>query len=163
MLERAEVAIRPGNRRWVLLAAVSLLLAAVLAVWLGTRESGAGSEEATEPAVLETVEGSDLTRVRLTARAAERLDLQTAAVAAVSGNARAPDGKVVPYSALLYDTNGATWVYTAAEPLLFVRAQVQVDRIDGARALLSTGPPAGTPVVSVGAAELYGAELGVDH
>ena len=159
MLERAEVAIRPGNRRWALLAAAVLLLGAIaLALWLGTRDSGAGSEEAGEPAVLETVEGSDLMGVRLTERAAERIDLQTVLV-----RGGAAGGKVVPYSALLYDTNGGTWVYKVSEPLVFVRAPVQVDRIDGARALLSAGPPTGTAVVSVGAAELYGAELGVDH
>ena len=162
MVERSEVAIRPGGRRWALFAAGILLLGVVaLAVWLGTRESGAGSEAAAEPAVVEPIEGSELMRVRLTERAAERLDVQTVAVR-VSGTDRA-GGKVVPYSALLYDTNGATWVFTAPEPLVFVRAPVQVDRIDGTRALLSAGPPTGAPVVTVGAAELYGAELGVDH
>ena len=40
-----------------------------------------------------------------------------------------------------------------------MRAEVKVDRIDGDRVLLSEGPPAGTKVVTVGAAEVYGAEL----
>lgn len=158
----SELVTRPPARRWALVAAgVALLGVIALAVWLIARESGSESQAATEPAVLEPVEGSELLRVRLTARATERLDLQTAAVRAAPG----ADGgaAIVPYSALLYDTNGATWVYTNPERLVFVRAPVEVDRIVGAQAFLSAAPPAGTLVVSVGAAELYGAELGVDH
>src|SRR5918992_5129206 len=160
MLDRAEVAMRPGARRWALVAGLALLLAVgALGVWLGPR-SDAGSAEAKEPAMLEPIAGSDLQRVRLTEQAAGRIDLRTVDVTAGPGAARET---VVPYSSLLYDTNGATWVYTAREPLVFVRAPVQVDRIEGASAFLASGPPTGTPVVSVGAAELYGAELGVDH
>jgi hypothetical protein len=38
-----------------------------------------------------------------------------------------------------------------------------VDSIRGGVAVLSVGPPAGTPVVTVGAAQLYGAEVGVEE
>jgi hypothetical protein len=38
---------------------------------------------------------------------------------------------------------------------------VDVDRIQGTRAFLSRGPAAGTRVVTVGAAEVYGTELDV--
>ena len=152
---------RLGTRRWSLIvAAVVLVCAGALAVWLASGRSGPESEATSEPAVLEPVEGSQLLRVRLTERAAERLGLRTAAV-----RGAVADGgtTIVPYSALLYDTSGATWVYTNPGKLVFLRAPVRVARIDGARAFLSSGPPAGAPVVSVGAAELYGAELGVDH
>jgi len=44
---------------------------------------------------------------------------------------------------------------------VFVRTQVRVDRIDGDVALLLDGPPSGTSVVTVGLAELFGAETGV--
>lgn len=69
--------------------------------------------------------------------------------------------KVVPYSALIYELNGDTWVYTSPEPLVFVRQRVVVSYIDGNRAVLSEGPPPGTQVVVVGATELYGTEFRV--
>ena len=66
--------------------------------------------------------------------------------------------KVVPYSAILYDLTGDTWVYTNPEPSVFVREQVDIERIDEDLAVLNKGPAAGTQVVTIGAAELYGAE-----
>lgn len=69
--------------------------------------------------------------------------------------------KVIPYAAVLYDLHGETWVYTKPEPLVFVRAPIVVDYIDGDLAVLSEGPPAGTEVVTAGAAELFGAEFGI--
>jgi hypothetical protein len=66
--------------------------------------------------------------------------------------------KVVPYSAILYDLTGDTWVYTNPEPSVFVREQVDIERIDDDLAVLNSGPAAGTQVVTIGAAELYGAE-----
>jgi len=70
-------------------------------------------------------------------------------------------GTVVPYSAVLYDADGGTWVYTNPDGLTFVRASISVDDIDGDVARLSNGPAAGTAIATVGVAELYGAELGV--
>ena len=66
--------------------------------------------------------------------------------------------KVVPYSAILYDLTGDTWVYTNPEPSVFVRERVDIERIDKDLAVLNTGPAVGTQVVTIGAAELYGAE-----
>ena len=40
---------------------------------------------------------------------------------------------------------------------------VVVEAIEGKNVYLKEGPPAGTMVVTVGAAELYGAEKGVGH
>jgi hypothetical protein len=70
-------------------------------------------------------------------------------------------GKVVPYSSVIYDVRGGTWVYTK-EPnaLAFVRQSITIDYIEGDMAFLADGPPAGTEVVTVGGAELYGAETG---
>lgn len=69
--------------------------------------------------------------------------------------------KIVPYAAVLYGVNGETWVYTNPEPLVFVRSPITIDYIDGDLAVLSEGPEAGTAVVTVGAAELFGTETGV--
>ena len=104
------------------------------------------------------IEGSDLKLLTLTAEAAKRLDIQTQEVT------KAPPGRVgtvVPYSALLYDLEGNTWVYTNPQGLDFVRAAVTVDRIEGGAVFLSDGPPVGTRVVTVGVSEFHGVEAGV--
>jgi hypothetical protein len=69
--------------------------------------------------------------------------------------------KLIPHAALLYDAHGDTWVYTNPAPLVFVRQHISVNYIEGDRVVLFAGPPTGTAVVTVGAAELYGAETGV--
>jgi hypothetical protein len=71
--------------------------------------------------------------------------------------------KVVPYSAILYDAHGEAWVYTNPEALAFVRHRVSVEHVDDDKAVLGDGPDVGTKIVTVGAAELFGAELGVGH
>jgi hypothetical protein len=68
---------------------------------------------------------------------------------------------VIPYSAVIYDQKGGTWVYTNPEPLVFVRRSIVVDYIEGDLAFLTVGPPSGIKIVTVGAAELLGAETGV--
>ena len=68
---------------------------------------------------------------------------------------------VVPYTAVIYDLQGDTWVYTNPAPLTFVRDHVKVDYIDDDTAVLSEAPAVGTKVVSVGVAELFGTEFGV--
>jgi hypothetical protein len=112
------------------------------------------------PAKVEKLEGSEFSRVILTERAIERLDLQTSAVREEQADQLR---KVVPYSSLIYDAKGNTWVYTSPEPRTFVRAPVVIEHVDGDNVYLSEGPPAGTAVASVGVAELYGTEFKVGH
>jgi biotin carboxyl carrier protein len=69
--------------------------------------------------------------------------------------------KVVPYASVIYDLKGDTWAYVNTQPLTFVREHLAVDYIDGELAVVSQGPATGTPVVTVGAAELFGTEFGV--
>ena len=103
------------------------------------------------PASMEKV--GDLNRLTLTDKAVERLGLTTEKV--TKGSALE-----VPYGALIYDGAGKTWVYTNPEPRTYIRAAVIVDKITGDKVQLRSGPPAGTDVVTVGAAELFGAEFG---
>jgi hypothetical protein len=42
---------------------------------------------------------------------------------------------------------------------VFERTSVRVDRVSGDRVVLAEGPVVGTPVVTVGAALLYGTEI----
>jgi hypothetical protein len=121
----------------------------------GCGGSSSADEEEGGPATIYEVEGSDLSRVELTADAARRLDIQTAAVE------QNGSGTVVPYSAVFYTPEGDTWVYVSPKPLTFVRHEIVVDRIDGDKALLKEGPSAGTKVATVGVAELFGAESGL--
>jgi hypothetical protein len=139
-------------------AVVALMVAVLpLAACGGTSEKSAGGDE---PAKVEAVEGTELSRVILTTKAAERLGVRTDPVR--DGPGAGPQLTVVPYSALVYGANGATWVYTNPQRLVFVRAPVAVERIDGKDAFLSDGPVPGTGVVTVGVAELYGTELGIE-
>lgn len=68
---------------------------------------------------------------------------------------------VVPYAAILYGLTGETWVYVNTGPLEFVRYPIVIDYIEGDQAVLFEGPEVGASVVTVGVAELYGAETGV--
>ena len=107
------------------------------------------------PAAAHEVKGSDVKRVTFEADAAKRVFLRTAAVE--------PSGEytTVPYAALIYDPAGQVWVYASPEPLTYERVPVVVDRIVGRTVWLSEGPPVGTQVVTVGAAEVLGVELDV--
>jgi hypothetical protein len=130
------------------------LAAALVAVALsGCTEVESSDVEGYQPSKLQEVEGSDVKQVTFTTEGAERTGVRSAPVR------RDGDQLVVPYSALLYDGEGATFVYTEPKPLSFLRAPVAVDRIEGERVLLTDGPAAGSRVVTTGAAEVYGSEL----
>jgi hypothetical protein len=240
------------NNRWV----VSILVIACLALSACAEDSSA-SDISEAPVHFEPIEGTDLSRIVLTERAAERLAIQTipvreeevarsrrvggeiadlasasstvsevwvrvpliesefevvdrtrpAFVFSLAGNpdstgvaarpAGAPAGidtrgalfyrvdggdpglmpgqrvlvelpllgggmkKIIPYAALFYDLHGETWAYTSPEPLQYLRQPISVDYIDGELAVLLEGPPVGTQVVTVGVAELWGAETGI--
>ncbi len=135
-----------------------MLLVAALAVGVSACSRGQAADEETgyRDAKVEAVKGTDLSRVTLSQQAADRLGIQTAQVRA------GPAGRtIIPYAAVLYDETGDTWTFTSPQPLTYLRHQIEVDLIQGNRALLSAGPPVGTTVVTVGAAELLGTELGV--
>ncbi len=125
--------------------------------------SGCGSQgtkaQKISPYRLEAVEGSDFKRVILTEKAAQRLDIQTAPIQSLQVNGQ--EQKTIPYAAVMYGLQGQTWTYTNPAPLVFVRQVIVVDSIQNDLAVLSEGPDVGTQVVTVGVAELYGAELGV--
>jgi hypothetical protein len=117
-----------------------------------------------DAARVESIGDTSHKRVILAQAAADRLAIRTTVVAkakVASSGRKKVDRAVVPYQAVLYDVNGAAWVYTMPEPLVYVRHPVVVDYVDGNRAVLSKGPPSGTAIVTVGVAELYGIEVGV--
>jgi hypothetical protein len=143
--------------RWFLVVPAAL---AVVLLGLELTEKEASEDAAageSEPAHVEPVPGSALSRVTLTASAAERLGVETVPIRNRAGR------KIAPYSAILYDERGKTWVYTQPARLTFVRAAVEIAAIRGNEAILTSGPPVGTEVASVAAAELFGTEFEVDH
>lgn len=146
---------------------ISMLAAlAVAGLQLAGCQEVVGDQANNAPAHVEQIEGSKLSSVTLTEDAMKRIDLQTVVVreTEVTGNEGAlVTRKVVPYSSLIYDPQGETWVYINPEPGKFVRQQVEVDRIEGDDAVLVSGPEKDTAIATVGAAELYGAESGVGH
>jgi hypothetical protein len=115
------------------------------------------------PVEVHAVDGSNVNRVTMTDRAIERLGLQTGPVTEETVSRPPSPRRVVPLSALIYDPAGQTWVYTNVEPRTFMKHKVDVAYIEGGRAVLNDGPPAGTLVVTMAAAEVYGADSGVGH
>jgi hypothetical protein len=136
--------------------ASGLVAVAALALALaGCAEVSTSSSKTYVPATVESTSPDGPKRVTFTEEAAKRVDLATGVVRA------ARKGTVVDYAALIYDKTGKSWVFAVVGPLSFQRAAVTVDEIKGASVILSAGPRAGTRVVTVGAIEVWGAELGI--
>jgi hypothetical protein len=132
--------------RWII---VTVLLAGFLLSACGGQVPVTGEKVA--PSMLEPIEGSELSRVILTEKAAERLGIETVLASGIE----------VPYAAVIYDTEGKTWMYTNPAPLTYVRAPIMIDYIEGDTAFLAESLTSELAVVTVGVAELYGTETGV--
>ena len=124
----------------------ALLVVALLVTATACQRDSEDETPAYLPAVVQDVAGGK--QVTFTAEGANRVGLRTALVRA----------RTVPYTALIYDAEGLAWVFVVDRPLRFLRTQVTVSRIEGQVVRLTTGPADGTAVVTVGAAEAYGAE-----
>jgi len=133
-------------------------IALILAAGLTATACGphTGTEEIGQaPDRIVPIQGTDRHQVILTADGARRLGIRTEPIR------RAGKQTVLPASAVVYDEAGKTWTYTTPAALTYVRAPVTIGRVTGGLARLLSGPPPGTAVVTVGSAELYGAEYGV--
>jgi hypothetical protein len=122
-----------------------------------------GTEPAPElapPAQVVPVAGSNIPRLELTPGAVQRLGIQTQPVAAAAPGA-AGATEVIPYPAVVYDTDGSSWTYVEIAAGTFVRQPITVTVIHGDVALLAAGPPVGAQVVTVGSAELLGTEYNI--
>jgi hypothetical protein len=151
---------RWGGGRWLAIALIAASMA--LAACSQEHSQSPAKSEDDDPAHVVKVEGTDLKRVTLTARAADRLGIvATEQVSEVPSAGSPTPVKAVPSAAVMYDKNGEAWVYIVTQPRTYVRASISVDRIEGSLVLLDSGPPVGTVVVTVGGAELLGCELGV--
>jgi hypothetical protein len=166
-------------------ALVTLALVPVAAVLAacGSSESQHGQPTAR----LERVGPSHVPTIVLTPVGMQRIGIQTAPVSALPG---APTPKpfvrvvrigrrlqreivhpaapprtgptaIVPYSALVYESDGSPAVYTQSSPGVYTRATLSVAYISANNVFVNSGPPPGTRVVTVGAEELLGVENGV--
>ena len=139
-------------RRWITALALVAGIAAPLAACAQVPSS---THKTVEPVKSEPIGDTGVKRLTLTDQAVERLAVETVPVVDVGGRL------TMPYAALLYLPDGTTFAYTNPEGHSYVRAPVAVESINGAQVVLTSGPPAGTRVVTAGGAELWGAEFGI--
>ena len=131
--------------RWVIMVLM------IVGLQLAACAPKSAATEKISPSKLEPIEGTDLSKVILTEKAAERIGIE---IVSASGTS-------VPYAAVIYDIEGNTWIYTSPAPLTFVREPIQIDYIEGDMAVLSEGLSSEMNVVTVGVFELFGTETGV--
>jgi hypothetical protein len=132
--------------------------AAVLLLGMTACAAEAATDDGTDPAAtVEEIGDTGISTITLSELGATRLGIETQSVE------RAPNGQnlVIPYAAVLYDAEGMTWTFTNPSGYMYVREPIEISRISGDNAVLTTGPAVGTAVVTVGAAELVGAEAGL--
>lgn len=140
------------QRRLPLAAAVCAALVFSLPACAAPAAAPAAVGEA--PAKVEKNAATGIAKLTLTQRGVDRLELKTGPVTAGPGK-----NVLLPYGALMYDANGKTWVYTNPEDRVYQRQAVTVAKVESGVVTATAGPPAGTRVVTVGAAELFGAEF----
>ena len=140
---------------------IGLATAAIAVVLAGC--GAAQAPEAPSPATVRPVAGSPVPQLQLTDRAIRRLGIATqpARMATVAIPGRRGPEEVIPYSAVIYDNDGSTWTYVNTAARTFTRERITVVVIRGGVAVLSAGPAAGSPVVTVGAPELLGTEYNI--
>jgi hypothetical protein len=104
---------------------------------------------------VEPIAGTDIKRVTITLKAAQRLDLKT-------GQIREKGGvKTAPYAAVIYDKVGKTFVYTNPKPLTYIRHPITIKKYNEDTVVLTQGPAVGTVVATQGVLEIYGTETGL--
>jgi hypothetical protein len=150
------------------------LALALVTTMLGVTGCGqaAASEHApaTRPAAkVEAGDGSHPARITLSEEAVRRLGIETQPVRTANGSgagARAGAGAgaalLIPYSAVVYDAEGSAWAFTSPSQRTYVRAPLTILSVENDRVTLTSGPPPGTQLVTVGAAELVGTEAGIN-
>jgi RND family efflux transporter MFP subunit len=67
---------------------------------------------------------------------------------------------ILPYSSVVYDIHGGTWVYINTAPNEYIRQRIELKDVIDNQAIYRRGPPPATAVVILGTAELFGTEFG---
>lgn len=69
----------------------------------------------------------------------------------------------IPWSAIVFDIHGGSWVYLQKSKNTYERNRVFLDHVAGSNAVMSQGPAEGSHIVVNGALELFGVETGFTH
>ncbi len=69
----------------------------------------------------------------------------------------------IPYSAVVYDIYGGSWVYMQQSKNSYERKRVFLDHVSGKQAIISEGPAENSQIVINGALELFAVETGFAH
>lgn len=148
-------------RRRNMVACIALTLSALV---LGgcARES---TVESSEPAKVESVSGTDYKKITLADVAFKNLAIQTSpvreeSIAATTG-ATPKRHLVIPMTALVFNSEGIPYVYTSPAAKTYIRAPLVIAEYRNQDVILTSGPPAGTQVVTIGDPALLGIEYGV--
>jgi len=86
-------------------------------------------------------------------RAGERIAVEIPTIESQS------ESLAIPFQSVLHDIYGGQWVYEQTAEHTYARRRIQVTRLAGAEAILASGPPVGSKIVTDGAAELFGTEF----
>ena len=65
----------------------------------------------------------------------------------------------VPWSAVIQDIHGGSWVYEQTAPLTYIRRRIQVRQVSDGWTTFDKGPAVGAKIVTAGVAELFGNEF----
>ncbi len=145
---------------------VRWIASVLLAVTFGL----AGCTSADEPqgdsvgdtaAQVDAGDGSQPATITITEDAEDRLGIETTPVVAGPAKSGRPATLVIPYAAVVYDADGEAWTFASPAPRTYQRAPIVVASIKLDSAFLTSGPPPGAAVVTVGASELVGMEAGI--
>ena len=140
----------------------SVLLAMTLGVAGCTAADEPKGDSLGDPAAqVDVGDGSQLAKITITEDAQDRLGIETTPVVAGPPSGGKSRTLVIPYAAVVYDEDGDAWAFASLAPLTYMRAPIVVDSIKTDSAIITSGPPPGTAVVTVGAAELVGMEAGI--
>ncbi|MCW2808548.1 MAG: hypothetical protein JWQ93_2503 [Marmoricola sp.] len=145
------------NVCWLALALVTMMLGVTGCSHAAASEHAPASRPA---AKVEAGDGSHPARITLSEEAVRRLGIETQPVRTANGSGAG--AALVPYSAVVYDAEGSAWAFTSPSQRTYVRAPLKILAIENDRVTLTSGPPPGTELVTVGAAELVGAEAGIN-
>ncbi|WP_225802229.1 efflux RND transporter permease subunit [Streptomyces sp. NK15101] len=158
---------RRTRRRWAAgLSAAGLLLAggAGLSACADSNPSSASAAEHTDnlPAQIEDVAEGKIPRLTLAEDVVERIHLTTEPLRQAPLDGAGPPQTLIPLSAVVYDPEGETFAFTNPEPHVYLRTPVELGQFGEDHAVVKSGIATGTPVVTVGAAELLGIEYETD-
>jgi hypothetical protein len=144
--------------RWI----GSALLAVTLSVAGCTAADEPKGDAVGDPAAqVDVGDGSQPAIITITEDAQDRLGIETTPVVAGLARAGGRATLVIPYAAVVYDAEGEAWTFASPAPFTYKRAPIVIASIKLDTAVLTTGPPPGTAVVTIGASELVGMEAGI--